>query len=252
MKWSLRGAMLWMVALGGLGFAAWKSVDEYKSGIVWPEPPVVDPGDATRPPADAIVLFDGKSLDAFDGGDQWKIENGYAIAQGTGLTSKQGFGDCQLHLEFATPAEVSGEGQGRGNSGVYLMGKYEVQILDSYQNVTYYDGQCGAIYKQQPPTVNASRGPGEWQTYDILFQAPRFGADGAVAKPGYVTVLHNGIAIHHHFELLGGTFWDQAPKYEPHPEKLPLHIQFHGNPVRFRNIWVRENVQPLVGQKKSQ
>lgn len=244
-------AGVWLLAMAGLGLAAWKTLDEYKSGIVWPEPAVVQAGDATHPPADAIVLFDGKSLAAFEGGEQWKVENGYAIAHGTGLNSKQAFGDCQLHLEFATPAEVSGEGQGRGNSGLYLMGKYEVQILDSFQNQTYFDGQCAAIYKQQPPTVNASRGPGEWQTYDILFEAPRFNADGSVAKPAFITVLHNGIVVHNHFELHGGTFWDQPPHYEPHAEKLPLHIQFHGNPVRFRNIWVRENIQPLVGEKKS-
>ena len=252
MKLLLRAPQVWLVAICGIGLAAWKTVDEYKSGIEWPEPPIVEPGDAARAPSDAVVLFDGKSMDAFEGGEQWKVENGYAVAQATGITSKQSFGDCQLHLEFATPAEVSGEGQGRGNSGVYLMGKYEVQILDSFQNTTYYDGQCGAIYKQQPPTANVSRGPGQWQTYDIVFEAPRFKQDGSLAKPGFVTVLHNGVVIHNHFQLMGGTFWDQAPKYEPHPEKLPFHIQFHGNPVRFRNIWVRENIQPLVGTQKSQ
>lgn len=221
--------------------------DEYLSGIVWPEPPVVDPGDATQPPSDAIVLFDGTDLDAFRNGDAWEIRDGYAIVKGKSIETLQAFGDCQLHLEFATPAEVAGEGQGRGNSGVYLMGKYEVQVLDSFQNSTYFDGQCGAIYKQQPPTVNASRGPGQWQTYDILFTAPRFHEDGSLQSPAYLTVLHNGVLIHNHFELQGGTYWDQKPSYSPHPEKLPISFQNHGNPVRYRNIWIRENVHPLIG-----
>ena len=223
-------------------------VVEYKSGIVWPEPPVVDPGDANTPPSDAIVLFDGTDLSALEGAERWKIADGAATVQGSGARTKQAFGDCQLHLEFATPAEVKGAGQGRGNSGVYMMGKYEIQILDSYENTTYFDGQCGAVYKQQPPTVNVSRPPGEWQTYDILFTAPRF-ADGKLKSPAYVTVLHNGVMIHNHFELQGGTSYVAPPKYAPHPEKLPISLQFHGNPVRFRNIWIRENVSPLVGKK---
>jgi hypothetical protein len=224
-------------------------LDEYKSGIVWPEPPVIDPGSSTKAPSDAIVLFDGTDLSAFQGGDKWLIQDGYAEVRGGGVRTKQAFGSCQLHLEFATPAEVKGEGQGRGNSGVYLMEKYEVQLLDSYQNTTYFDGQCGAVYKQQPPTVNACRAPGEWQSYDIIFEAPEFNEDGSIKKPAYVTVLHNGVLIHNHLELQGGTFWDQPPHYEPHAPKLPLHLQDHGNPVRFRNIWIRENIQPLVGEK---
>lgn len=233
----------------GVFFAANRPNDEYKSGIEWPEPPIVDPGDSIRAPSDAIVLFDGKNLDAFEGGENWIIENGYATVAKTDVDSKQGFGDCQLHLEFATPAEVSGEGQGRGNSGVYFMQKYELQILDSFENKTYYDGQCAAFYKQQPPTVNASRGPGKWQSYDVIFEAPRFAEDGSVLKPAYATVLHNGVLVHHHLELKGSTFFDRAPAYEKHPDKLPLHIQNHGNPIRFRNIWIRENVQPLVGTR---
>lgn len=222
--------------------------DEYKSGIVWPEPPVINPGDSTTPPSDAIVLFDGKDLSAFKDGDKWKVENGYAEVRGKSLHTKQAFGDCQLHVEFATPAKVKGKSQGRGNSGIYLMGKYEVQVLDSYENQTYYDGQCGAIYKQQPPMVNACRGPGEWQSYDIIFQAPRFDAEGGLVSPAYVTVLHNGVLLHNHFELAGGTYWDEPASYKQHAEKLPLMIQFHRNPVRFRNIWIRENIEPLVGQ----
>jgi hypothetical protein len=127
------------------------------------------------------------------------------------------------------------------------MTKYELQILDSYQNKTYYDGQCGAIYKQRPPIVNASRGPGQWQTYDIIFEAPKFADDGSLIKPAFITVLHNGVLIQNHFQLLGSTFYDRAPVYEKHEEKLPILIQFHGNPIRFRNIWVRENIQPLAG-----
>lgn len=215
-------------------------VDEYKSGIKWEKPPVIDPGDTQQPPSDAIVLFNGQDLSAWNGGDKWKVEAGHAVPQRAGITSKQAFGDIQLHLEWAAPEEVTGSGQGRGNSGVYLMGKYEVQILDSYENETYYDGQAGSLYKQWPPLVNASRKPGEWQTYDIIFTAPRFDEQKNLLSPAYVTVLHNGIVVQNHAELLGGTFYDKPPHYEPHADKLPIHLQFHGNPVKFRNIWVRE------------
>ena len=224
------------------------NLEEYKSGVVWPEPTVVNPGDASLAPSDAIVLFDGNDLSAFQNGDKWKIENGYAVVREASIQSKQAFGDCQIHLEFSTPAEIKGEGQGRGNSGIYLMGKYEVQILDSFENKTYFDGQCGAIYKQQPPTVNASRGPGQWQSYDIIFRAPRFDENKELVSPAYLTVLHNGVAIHNHFELKGGTFWDQPASYTAHAKKLPFMLQNHGNPTRFRNIWIRENIEPLVGE----
>jgi hypothetical protein len=218
--------------------------DEYKSGIQWQEPPIVDPGDAAKAPSDAIVLFDGKSCEAFENGDKCTIADGaFTIGQG-GIRSKQAFGDVQLHLEFATPEKVEGSGQGRGNSGVYLMGRYEVQILDSFDNQTYFDGQAASIYKQSPPLVNASRKPGEWQTYDIIFDAPRFSEDGSVAKPARVTVLHNGVLVQHAFELLGGTFYDRPPAYTKHEDKAPFNIQYHGNPVKFRNIWVRE-IKPL-------
>lgn len=231
----------WMAATLLLSAAAGAFfVDEYKSGIEWEKPPVVDPGDANHPPSDAIVLFDGKDLSAWEGGDNWKVENSQAIPQKAGITSKQSFGDIQLHLEWASPEEVSGSGQGRGNSGVYLMGKYEVQILDSYENETYHDGQAGSLYKQWPPLVNASRKPGAWQTYDIFFTAPRFDEQKNLLSPAYATVLHNGVVVQNHTELLGGTFYDQPPHYEPHADKLPIHLQFHGNPVKFRNIWVRE------------
>ncbi len=226
---------------------------EYKSGIIWPEPQVITPGTQpgsdlfVGPPSDAIVLFDGKDLSKWNDGQNWDIKDGVATPKKSGITTKDSYGDCQLHVEFATPSKVSGSGQGRGNSGIYLMTKYEVQILDSYINKTYFDGQCAAIYKQTPPLVNACRKPGEWQSYDIIFEAPKFSSSGKVEKPAYVTVLQNGVLVQNHFELLGGTFYDQPAKYEKHPEKMPIHIQFHGNPVRFRNIWLRE-IKPIVGK----
>ena len=220
---------------------------EYKSGIVWPEPEVVTPGPtAAEPPSDAVVLFDGKDLSKWKNGENWEIKDGYAIARKSGLTTKESYGDCQLHLEFAAPAEVKGSGQGRGNSGVYFMGKYEVQILDSFENETYFDGQCASIYKQTPPLVNACRKPGEWQTYDIVFEAPRFGAEGRVETPAYLTVFQNGVLVQNHFALKGGTFYDRPAAYQKHPARLPISLQFHGNPIKFRNIWLRE-IEPIVG-----
>ena len=203
---------------------------EWVSGIPWPEVTVVDPGPVGGPPSDAIVLFDGKDLSQWDGGDKWHVKDGCAIAAGSDIRTKQAFGDCQLHVEWASPEKVEGHGQGRGNSGVYLMGLYEVQILDSYNNTTYFDGQAAAIYKQHPPLVNACRKPGEWQTYDIIFEAPRFDPQGKLARPAYVTVLHNGVLVQNHFEIQGATAWDQPPKYTAHPAKLPLQLQYHGNP----------------------
>ncbi len=224
-------------------------VTEYVSGILWAEPKVVDPGTAGAPPSDAIVLFDGKDLSKWNNAEKWKVEDGYAVADGSSITTKDGFGDCQLHLEFATPARVEGTGQGRGNSGVYFMGIYEVQILDSYDNKTYFDGQCAAIYKQFPPLVNACRKPGEWQTYDIVFTAPKFDEQGKVTKPAYLTVFQNGVLVQNHSELLGGTFYDKAPVYSKHADKLPIQLQFHGNPIRYRNIWLRE-IPPQALQAK--
>jgi hypothetical protein len=234
--------------LGAASVVALQVPKEYKSGIIWPEPAVIDAGPVGGPPSDAVVLFDGKDMSKWQGGENWEVKDGYATARKNGITTRDSFGDCQLHLEFATPEKVTGSGQGRGNSGIYLMGKYEVQILDSFENKTYFDGQCGAVYKQSPPMVNASRKPGEWQSFDILFEAPRFGDDGKVTRPAYVTVLHNGVVVQNHFELPGGTFYDRPAAYQKHPERAPMHIQFHGNPVRFRNIWVRE-MTPIVGKK---
>jgi len=239
-----------VVVVAGVGLNAWcaTQVKEYKSGIVWPEPKVVDPGTPGSAPADAVVLFDGKDLDKWKNGENWEIQDGAATTKKTGISTKDSFGDCQFHLEFATPEKVEGSGQGRGNSGIYFMGKYEVQILDSFNNPTYFDGQCASIYKQSPPMVNVSRKPGEWQSYDIVFESPRFGSDGKVSRPGYVTVFHNGVCVQNHFELLGSTYYDRPPAYEKHPEKAPIQLQFHGNATRFRNIWIRELV-PIVGKK---
>jgi hypothetical protein len=237
-----RGVGIVMIGLAGFSaalLAGQSKPPPWKSGISWPMPVKVDPGPSGGAPSDAVVLFDGKNLSQWNGADRWKIQDGYAVAGG-GITTKQSFGDCQLHLEWASPAEVSGQGQGRGNSGVYLMGIYEVQILDSYENETYFDGQCGSIYKQRPPLVNASRKPGEWQSFDIIWRGPRFDEKGKVTRPAYLTVFHNGVLIQDHFELIGLTNYRQLPVYEPHAEKLPLHIQYHGSPVRFRNIWIRE------------
>jgi hypothetical protein len=206
------------------------------------EPKVIDPG---PPPADAIVLFDGTDLSkwANDRGGEagWDVKDGVATVNGTGyIHTKQEFGDCQLHIEWATPAEVKGDGQGRGNSGVYLQSRYEIQVLDSYNNKTYFDGQAGAVYKQYAPLVNVCRKPGEWQAYDIIYHAPRFDADGKLAKPATVTVLQNGVLIQDHVELKGNTLNADKNEYASHPLKQPLALQDHGNPVRYRNIWIRE------------
>lgn len=212
-----------------------------------PAPQVVDPGENNLPagvPSDATVLFDGSNLQQWTsaGGDaKWKIKDGAmeSVPGGGYLVTKQKFGDCQLHVEWAAPSKPSGKGQGRGNSGVYLMGKYEVQVLDSFENSTYADGSAGSLYGQYPPLVNASRKPGEWQAYDIIFRRPRFDETGKLISPARVTVLHNGVVIQNNEELYGPTNWIQHKDYQPHPAQLPLSLQDHGNPVRFRNIWIR-------------
>ena len=215
---------------------------------VWkPVPATVDPGRSGHgpPPSDAIVLFDGTDLSEWqgrDGGARWKVADGaMTVVPGTGsITTKRGFGDVQLHIEWRTPAEIVGESQGRGNSGVFLMGLYEVQVLDSFENPTYVNGQAASVYKQHIPLVNASRGPGEWQTYDIIFTAPRFGAGGALESPATVTVLHNGVLVQNHVTLEGPTVFRGQPRYEAHADRLPLMLQDHRNDVSYRNIWVRE------------
>lgn len=231
--------LLFGFALVGCVTAMALAVEEWKSGVNWSEPAIITPGEGTAPPSDAIVLFDGGDLDAWDGVQNWTFEENYGVV-GSTIHTKQKFGDCQLHLEFATPEKVEGSGQGRGNSGVYLMNRYEVQILDSYENTTYYDGQCAALYKQHPPLVNACRKPGEWQTYDIIFTAPRFHADGSLKSPAYVTVLQNGVLVQNHYQLQGLTEYINPPHYEAHPLRDSISLQFHGNPTRFRNIWIRD------------
>ena len=232
---------------------------EYLPGIEWPEPAVVTPGAEDRlPPSDAVVLFDGTDLSAWENGDAWQVADGVATVGGGPIVTKQTFGDCQLHVEWSAPVPAKGSSQGRGNSGVFFLGdapdgswdiSYEVQVLDSYKNKTYFDGQAGAIYKQTPPMVNAMRPPGEWNTYDILWTAPRFEDDGELASPAYVTVLHNGVLLQNHFAVKGSTYWHKPAEYLPHGVKLHIALQDHGNPVRFRNIWVREWKQ-LIGEQK--
>lgn len=211
-----------------------------------PTPPLVTPSSFvnTPPPPDAVVLFDGTSLDKWAGREnsapRWRIVDGaMEVVAGTGaLVTRDSFGDAQLHIEWMTPNPPRGKDQDRGNSGVFFMGRYEVQVLDSYENVTYADGQAGAIYGQYPPLVNASRKPGEWQSYDIIFRRPRF-ENGKVQSPARLTVIHNGIVIHDNAAMVGPTGHYSRPPYEVHPDKLPLSLQDHGHPVRFRNIWVR-------------
>ena len=216
-----------------------------------PVPPVITPGAAStqeapgRAPSDAVVLFDGKDLSHWAHKDgsapKWKVENGYAevVAKSGYIYTRDGFGDCQHHLEFAEPTPPKGESQGRGNSGVFLMGLYEIQVLDSYENKTYADGQASAVYGQYPPLVNASRPPGQWQTYDIVFHAPRFDASGKLTRPARATVIHNGVLVQDNVEISGPTEHGERPPYKAHPEKLPLALQDHGEPVHFRNIWIR-------------
>lgn len=224
----------------------YSQIEDPKATEVWePVPRMVDPGNSTTPPSDAVVLFDGRSLDNWQHSNGqpngWKLEKGVmTVVKGKGdIFSKQKFGDCQLHLEFRIPTEVEGEGQDNGNSGVYLQEKYEIQVLGSYDSKTYSNGQCGALYKQQIPLVNASRPKMEWQTYDIIFKAPVFNKDGIRVSPGYITVLHNGVLVQNHVQIQGTTEYIGLPKNIAHG-KGSIVLQDHGNPVSYRNIWIRE------------
>ena len=218
-----------------------------KDTEVWkPEPAIVSPGkDISHPPSDAIILFDGRNLDSWTDARgeaaRWTVGNGsMTVAKGTGdVKTKQTFGDIQLHIEWRSPEKVEGDGQGRGNSGIFFCELYELQVLDSYNNRTYSNGQAGSIYKQSMPMVNASRRPGEWQTYDAVFITPKFNPDGTLNAPGHITVFHNGILIHHHTEIKGTTEYIGKPRIVAHG-KGSLRLQDHGNPTSFRNIWVRE------------
>ena len=230
-----------------------------KTEVYEPVPPVVTPGDIpSAPPSDAIILFNGENLEAWMGDDPskpsgWKVENGAMTVDKSagGITTRQTFTDYQLHLEYKIPENISGEGQARGNSGIFLayLGKknnifeegYEIQILDNYHNATYVNGQVGAVYKQAIPLANACKKPGDWQTYDIVWKAPRFREDGSLSSPAYVTVIHNGILIQNHAELKGQTLWVGEPFYVKHGA-APIHLQAHGDPsepISFRNIWLR-------------
>lgn len=220
-----------------------------------PQPPVVTPGRTfsqnAAPPSDAIVLFNGSDLsnwrDKKTGGPaQWTVEDGAMVSAKGDIETTNKFGDIQLHLEFKEPTPPKGDGQGRGNSGVFFMGLYEVQVLDGYDNKTYADGSTGGLYGQHPPLANACRPPGEWETYDIIFTAPRFGADGQVISPAYATVILNGVVVQNHQAFRGATNWRVPGKYTAHAAELPLALQYHSNPVAFRNIWVRP--VPLVNE----
>ena len=217
---------------------------------IWkPEPKVITPGKTNSDaPSDAIILFNGTS------GSEWKHKNGddakwtvadnaFTVKPGTGdIQSKQKFGDCQLHIEWRIASNVTGDGQNRGNSGIFLMGRYEVQVLDNYNNInkTYVNGQAGSMYKQSPPLVNVCKAPGEWQTYDIIFTAPRFSEKGNVIEPARITVIQNGVLVQNNTTIWGNTVYIGSPFYEKHDAKEPISLQDHGNATSFRNIWVRE------------
>lgn len=242
-------ASIVLIALCQISFAqptiTWKIHDLNR-----PLPPVITPGTSSTQdkagaaPSDAVVLFDGKDLSRWMGQDgkpaQWKVENGYmeVVAKTGQISTRDSFGDCQLHVEFAEPAPPEGESQERGNSGVFLQGLYEIQVLDSYENKTYADGQAASVYGQYPPLVNASRPPAQWQSYDIVFHRARF-KDGKLTYPARVTLLHNGVLVQDNVELTGPTAHGERPPYKAGPEKLPVQLQDHGYPVRFRNIWIR-------------
>jgi hypothetical protein len=234
-------------AMGGQVDTRWKIHDTSR-----PRPPIITPGTAStqdqpgQPPSDATVLFDGSDLSKWQTASgqpaPWKVRDGIleVVAKSGMIQTKESFGDCQLHVEWAAPDPPRGQDQDRGNSGVYLMGLYEIQVLDSYQNITYADGQAAAVYGQYPPLVNASRPPGQWQTYDIVFHGPRFDKDGKLLRAARVIVLHNGVLVQDNVELTGPTAHKARPPYQAHPEKLPLSLQDHDHPVRYRNIWIRE------------
>lgn len=241
------------MALGGFWCFA-QERQEQKSTMGWeihdpkrPKPEVVTPGNpgtrerAGRAPSDAVVLFDGTDLSQWQGADAWKVEDGAMVVGKGSIRSKAEFGDCQMHIEWMAPDPPQGKGgQDRGNSGVMFPGGFEVQVLDSHGNETYADGQAAALYGQYPPMVNASRPPGQWQAYDIVFRRPRFDEAGKLLKPATVTVFHNGVLVQDHSELKGGTGHHRITPWRPNVTKGPIGLQDHSHPVRFRNIWVRD------------
>lgn len=243
LKLSFQNIVIFFLIISMQGFS---QESNKKSTAIWePVPVVIQPGNGMAAPSDAIVLLDGTSLNAWEDNNgakvKWTLEDGgMTVLPGSGgIKTKQSFGDCQLHIEWRSPAVVKGESQDRGNSGVFLQGRYEVQVLDSYKNKTYVNGQAGSIYKQYIPLVNASRPPGEWQSYDIIFKSPVFKENGDILSPGYFTVIHNGVLIQNHVELKGNTVHGGEPSYEKHG-KLPIGLQDHGSTVSYRNIWIRE------------
>jgi hypothetical protein len=268
------GALLYAAMQQGLGYSDTPIIP----GTNWhvhdgerPQPRIVAPGATfshnAPAPADAVVLFDGKDLSKWQSASgqaaSWRVDNDGFMETGRGsIRTKDGFADFQLHLEFATPSQVRGDGQGRGNSGIIFNGMYEIQVLDSYINKTYPDGQCGAIYGQTPPLVNACKAPGQWQTYDIIFELPRWDADGNLVKKANVTVIQNGLLLHHKREYIGGTDGLAGTPHtslgtyrRQHPPEVFVELQDHGNPLRYRNIWARplgEYDEPLPSENPPQ
>lgn len=235
------------LAISGCLFLNAQQQKNPESTEIWePVPPIVTPGEGTLAPSDAIVLFDGRNFDQWQNSKgeavAWTLENGaMTVKPGSGtIQTKRGFGDCQLHVEFRAPIVVKGEGQGRGNSGIFLQGLYEIQVLDCFNNKTYPNGQTASVYKQSIPLANACKKPGDWQTYDIIYTAPRFGESGRMLTPGYVTVIHNGVLVQNHTPIWGTTEYIGSPRYNKHDLKLPIVLQDHGDLVSFRNIWIRE------------
>lgn len=254
---SPRSGFVCLIAAAGVGAAlAAEGVDNGANPPRWkqhdvrrPKPKAVEPADrpiASKPPKDAVVLFDGSNLDAWQapkgGPAKWKVADGYmeTVPGGGPIETKAKFGDVQLHVEWAAPSPPHGTGQDRGNSGIFLMDEFEIQVLDSYKAETYADGQAGAIYGQYPPLFNASRPPGEWQAYDIAFRRPRFDSSGKLLEPARITVFHNGILVQNNEEPFGPTSWLKWLPYEDNGGRGPISLQDHNHPVRYRNVWLRE------------
>lgn len=224
----------------------------YQSGIKWLEPPVVTPGETdSQPPSDAVVLFDGTNVAAWEGAEKWKIQNGSLVVGKGHIDTKQEFGDCQLHIEWLAPDQPDRHGHRRGNSGIKLLQKFEIQILNSFQNPAEFDTQAGAVYRQTPPMVNAMRPPNQWNSFDIYWTSPKFKEDGTLKRPAYVTIVHNGVLVANHFELRGATAHAKAPQYVSGLTRGPIQLQDHGSPIRFRNIWVRETSPAAIAQVNS-
>lgn len=246
-----KGLILIVLSLAIITCNAQKKEYKPEDTEVWkPVPKVVTPAKTNdQPPADAVVLFDGSDMEEWiiPEGTFWDVKDGIVTVRASSekletpvnISSNKSFGDMQMHIEWRSPKKVEGDGQRRGNSGIFIQSKYELQIQDNYENATYVNGQAGSIYKQTPPLVNACKKPGEWQNYDVFYTAPKFDEIGLLISPAYITVVHNGILVQNHTEIKGSIKFIGLPNYEPHG-RLPLLLQDHGNPVSFRNIWVRD------------